>query len=119
MGVRADSTRALRVRLGVDRARPVWWQEAEANDVLPLDDRTLVDIIMFRQPNGLMSQREVTLHPGQGHVPQLSMITSTERSMEITAYSTASDRSFQRHPTACSTNIRPVGGIGLRQGLHG
>jgi arylsulfatase len=66
----------------------IWWQEAEANDVMPLDDRTLVDIIVFRQPNGVMGQREVTLYAGQGHVPQLSMITSTERSMEITAHFT-------------------------------
>jgi len=32
------------------------------------------------------------------------------------AYSTASDRLFQQHPTGCSTGIRPAGG--LRQGLH-
>ena len=32
------------------------------------------------------------------------------------AYSTASDRLFQQHPTGCSTGIRPVGGGGLRQG---
>ena len=64
----------------------IWWQEAEANDVMPLDDRTLVDIIVFRQPNGLMGEPEVTLYPGQGHIPQLSMITSSERSMEVTAY---------------------------------
>lgn len=64
----------------------IWWQEAKANEVMPLDDRTLVDILMFRQPNGLMAQREVTFRPMQGHVPQLSMITATERSMEVTAH---------------------------------
>ena len=31
------------------------------------------------------------------------------------AYSTASDRLFQQHPTTCSTGIRPIGGGGLRQ----
>ena len=36
-----------------------------------------------------------------------------------TAYSTASDRLFQQHPTSRSTGIRPVGGSGLRQSLHG
>ena len=36
----------------------------------------------------------------------------------LLAYSTASDRLFQQHPTSCSTGIRPVGGGGLRQGLH-
>jgi len=35
------------------------------------------------------------------------------------AYSTASDRLFQQHPTSRSTIIRPVGGSGLRQSLHG
>ena len=64
----------------------IWWQEAEANAVMPLDDRTLVDILVFRQPNGLMDQRDVTLFSGQGHIPQISMITSSERSMEITAH---------------------------------
>ncbi len=64
----------------------IWWQEAEANDVLPLDDRTLVDVISFRQPNGIMAADEVTLYPGKTHIPQVSMITSSERSMDITAY---------------------------------
>lgn len=36
----------------------------------------------------------------------------------VGAYSTASDRLFQQHPTSCSTIIRPVGGSGLRQSLH-
>ena len=44
----------------------IWWQEAEANSVMPLDDRTLVDILTFRQPNGLMGEREITFHPGAG-----------------------------------------------------
>lgn len=70
----------------LDKLCRLWWREAEANDVTPLDDRTLVDIIQFRQPNGLMGRSEVTLYPGQGHVPQISMITSSERSMEVTAY---------------------------------
>ena len=64
----------------------IWWQEAEANSVMPLDDRTLVDILTFRQPNGLMGEREITFHPGQGHISHVSMITSSERSMEITAH---------------------------------
>ncbi|QBY01388.1 arylsulfatase [Rhodophyticola sp. CCM32] len=63
----------------------IWWQEAEANEVMPLDDRTLEDILVFRQPNGLMSQQSITFYSGQGHVPQISMVTATERSMDITA----------------------------------
>ncbi len=64
----------------------LWWQEAEANGVMPLDDRTLVEILEFRQPNGLMCESELTFYPGQGHIPHTSMITSSERSMEVTAH---------------------------------
>ena len=63
----------------------LWWKEAGANSVLPLDDRTIVDIIRFRQPIGLMSNRKITLYPGQEHIPQLSMISCSERSMEAVA----------------------------------
>lgn len=63
----------------------LWWHEAERNGVMPLDDRTLVDIINFRQPNGLMARERITLYPGQSHVPQYSMITASERSMQIAA----------------------------------
>ena len=66
--------------------KETWIHEAEANDVWPLDDRTLVDILKFRQPNGLMSKEILTLYPGDGHVPQVSMVTSSERSMEICAH---------------------------------
>ena len=31
--------------------------------------------------------------------------------LDVVAYSTASDRLFQRHPTSCSTDIGSVGGI--------
>ena len=63
----------------------IWWREAEANQVLPLDDRTLVDIIGFRQPNGIMSDDEVTFYPGMAHIPHTTMITSSERPMDVTA----------------------------------
>ena len=63
----------------------IWWKEANANSVFPLDDRTLVEVIVFRQPNGIMSAREVTLYPGTAHVPQSTMITSIDRSMDIIA----------------------------------
>lgn len=63
----------------------LWWHEAERSGVMPLDDRTLVDIINFRQPNGLMARETITLYPGQSHVPQYSMVTASERSMRIGA----------------------------------
>jgi arylsulfatase A-like enzyme len=66
--------------------KDIWWQEAEANGVLPLDDRTLVDVIRFRPPQGLISKMELTFYPQQGHISQPSMIASTNRSMDITAF---------------------------------
>ena len=62
----------------------LWWKEAEKNEVMPLDDRTIVDIIRFRQPAGLMSRRMITLYPGQGRIPTFSMVTGSDRSMEAT-----------------------------------
>lgn len=67
----------------------LWWVEAEANDVFPLDDRTLVDIIRFRPPHGLVSMPEVTFYAGQSHLGSHSMICGSERSFELTAHFTA------------------------------
>jgi hypothetical protein len=53
---------------------------------------------------------------GWTFVTRLSLVTLQATGMA--AYSTASDRLFQQHPTGCSTGIRPVGGGGLRQDLH-
>lgn len=72
----------------LEALKQAWTQQADANDVWPLDDRTLVDILKFRQPNGLMARECITLYPGTGHVPQVSMVTATERSMEICAHFT-------------------------------
>ena len=68
------------------RLQDAWWKEAANNDVFPLDDRTLVEFIKFRQPNGVMAENEITLFPATAHIPQSTMITSSERSMDITAY---------------------------------
>ena len=51
-------------------------------------------------------------------VGALMLETNDEWAEVVSAYSTASDRLFQQHPTICSTGIRPVGGGGLRQDLH-
>lgn len=69
----------------VEQLVKLWWAEAKRNSVLPLDDRTLLEIINFRQPNGLMSRRRLTLFPGQDHIPQYSLVTATDRSMQIVA----------------------------------
>ena len=77
---------ALKYPKKLSEMKNLWWQEAKKNEVFPLDDRSIIDIIDFRQPNGLMSKKEITLYPNQGHLPQMTMITSTERSMKLTIY---------------------------------
>ncbi|MGO4836303.1 sulfatase/phosphatase domain-containing protein, partial [Rhizobiaceae sp. 2RAB30] len=62
-----------------------WWQEAEANNVLPLDDRSLVQLLRARPPIGLMSRDRLVFRPGQSHIPISSMITGSERSMRVVA----------------------------------
>lgn len=62
-----------------------WWTEARANGVLPLDDRSLVELLGGRTPLGLISRRRLVFRPGQGHVPVSAMITGTDRSMRVTA----------------------------------
>lgn len=69
--------------------KDLWWLEAEANDVFPLDDRTLVDIIRFRSPHGLAAQSEVTFYGNQSHLGTLSMICGTDRSFEMKGHFTA------------------------------
>ncbi|KUL55383.1 hypothetical protein ADL22_00350 [Streptomyces sp. NRRL F-4489] len=65
--------------------RELWWREAEANQVLPLDDRSLAELLGLRPPHGLAGRRRLELRPGHGHVPISSLVTGTDRSMRITA----------------------------------
>ncbi|MDO5675970.1 MAG: arylsulfatase [Propionibacteriaceae bacterium] len=63
----------------------LWWEGAERNEVLPLDDRTLIDLLYHRNPKGLVARDVVTLQPGQGHVPFSSAICGSNRSMVVRA----------------------------------
>ncbi|MHB1613819.1 MAG: arylsulfatase [Actinomycetes bacterium] len=63
----------------------LWWREAEANFVLPLDDRPLTELLGLRTPQGLMARRTLVLYPHSGHVPLASAVTGTDRSMRVTA----------------------------------
>ncbi|MGV3650687.1 MAG: arylsulfatase [Devosia sp.] len=62
----------------------LWWQEASANAVLPLDDRTLVELLsVTRSPYQLVNRKRLVLRPENGHLPVSSGVTSTSRSMRI------------------------------------
>jgi arylsulfatase A-like enzyme len=69
----------------VDQLQQLWWSEAGDHQVLPLDDRPLVQLLDLRSPFALTARKQVVLHSGSGHVPFSSGITGSERSMRITA----------------------------------
>ncbi|MGO4853244.1 hypothetical protein [Phaeovulum sp. W22_SRMD_FR3] len=85
--------------------RDMWWQEAEANGVMPLDDGSLADIILLRQPTGLMSGRNLTLYPGQGHEPLSGMIAAGERSMGLVAHLSAPWQGDSGRPVASGNSL--------------
>ncbi|MFK4805063.1 arylsulfatase [Microbacterium sp. ZW CA_36] len=62
-----------------------WWREAGRNDVFPLDDRPLRDLIAERGPIGLFAEERITLWPGQSHVPFASAITGSNRNVDVLA----------------------------------
>lgn len=64
----------------------LWWSEAERNDVFPLDDRPLRELIEARGPIGLFAETNITLRPGQSHVPYPSAVTGSNRNIDVTAH---------------------------------
>ncbi|TCC36252.1 arylsulfatase [Kribbella speibonae] len=63
----------------------LWWREAKANDVLPLDDRRLKDLLRFRPPLGIAARRSLRLHAGQSHLATTSTLCGLDRSMRVRA----------------------------------
>ena len=64
----------------------LWWREAGRNDVFPLDDRPLYQLISERGPHGLFADELITLRPGQSHIPLSSAVTGSNRSVTVTAH---------------------------------
>ncbi|HEY5222039.1 MAG TPA: arylsulfatase [Microbacteriaceae bacterium] len=64
----------------------LWWREAGRNDVFPLDDRPLRELIAERGPIGLYAETSITLRPGQSHVPYPSAVTGSNRDIDITVH---------------------------------
>ncbi len=70
-----------------------WWKAAEEHHVLPLDDRTLVELLALRSPRSLSTRERVVLPAGTGHIPFPSGLAGTERSMRLTATLTGREES--------------------------
>ena len=64
----------------------LWWREAHANDVLPLDDRTLVQLIELSTPLGLHRRGRIELRPGQSVMPAATRLTGSNRALRATAH---------------------------------
>jgi arylsulfatase A-like enzyme len=61
-----------------------WWQEAEANHLLPLDDRSLVELLsVTRTPYQLVNRKRLVLRPENSHLPVSAGVASAGRSMRI------------------------------------
>ena len=63
----------------------LWDTEARDNHVLPLDDRTIDEMLADATPGSLLSCKKFVLHPQQSHVSSSSGLAGTDRSMRITA----------------------------------
>lgn len=71
-----------------DRLRQLvqtWWTEAEQHGVLPLDDRTLKELLVARSEGARPLAQELTLRPGQSHLGFTTRLTGTNRAMHVTA----------------------------------
>lgn len=64
----------------------LWWQEAKAHDVLPLDERGLVQLITLDTPLGMYNRQRLVLRPGQAAVPFATRMTGSDRSMQAIAH---------------------------------
>ena len=63
-----------------------WWREAESNEVLPLDDRSLVQLLNdTKTPYQLANRRRLVLYPENSHLPVSTGVTSAGRAMRISA----------------------------------
>ncbi|UDY35025.1 arylsulfatase [Dermatobacter hominis] len=68
----------------------LWWREARANDVLPLDNRALHTILRPR-PDGRPDQLRASYFPGSSPVPERVAIDTKNRGHRIDAHVTIAD----------------------------
>ncbi|MBI2169932.1 MAG: arylsulfatase [Actinobacteria bacterium] len=62
----------------------LWWREAEAHDVLPLDNRPFSEFI-FDRPDGLAARDRYVYRPGGGMVPEFVAVNVRNRWHRVTA----------------------------------
>ena len=63
----------------------LWFEEAEKYDVLPLDDRIPVEIIMDVRPQGEPPRSTYVYYPGTAEVPEAAAVNIRGRSYKILA----------------------------------
>lgn len=69
----------------LDELIRLWWREARSAGALPLDDRTLKELLSIESPGGSSGRNRLVLRPGQSHLGFTTRLTGTQRSMTITA----------------------------------
>ncbi len=69
----------------LEELKKLWWREARQNDVLPLDDRSLVQLLGLKTPVAHASRSQIVLRPNQAHVPATMLLGGSDRSLLITA----------------------------------
>jgi arylsulfatase A-like enzyme len=62
-----------------------WWQEAERNHVLPLDNRAFADFV-FNRPSAVPERATYVYWPGTGMVSEEAAVNTRNRDHVITAY---------------------------------
>ena len=69
----------------LEELKTLWWREARRNGVLPLDDRSLVELLRLKTPVAHANRSHIVLRPTQAHVPATMLLGGSDRSLLITA----------------------------------
>jgi arylsulfatase len=69
----------------LEKLKAMWWEQARRNQVLPLDDRTLVELIELPTPASRKPPERLVLRPGAGFVPFSTRLSGSRRLAAITA----------------------------------
>jgi Sulfatase len=80
------STEPDRLAAMIDR----WWEEAERNQVLPLDNRPFSELVFQRTPT-VAPRARYTYWPGRAPVPESVAVNVRSRAHDITAHVTIPD----------------------------
>ncbi len=63
----------------------MWWREAEVNQVLPLDDRRMFEILTLQTPGTQLTRQRYVLRPQQSRLNVFGNLCGTNRSMRLRA----------------------------------